>query len=269
MTRKRVVILGSTGSIGRQTLEVIREHPDRLEVAGLVAGSRVEELAQQAAEFGADACISDAGRYAALENLADGGARRLLAGDKGAQELAARPDVDLVVGAISGLAGLAPVLAALEAGNSVALANKEPLVAAGALVTSAAARSGAALLPIDSEISAVFQALNGEDPACIEKLILTASGGPFSAYSMEELGQVTPAQALDHPTWKMGRKVTIDSATLANKGFELFELHWLFGVPFPQIEVVVHHQSILHSAVQFCDGSVIAQMGLPDMRTAI
>ncbi len=264
--RKRIVILGSTGSIGRQTLDVVRAHPERLEVVGLAAGSRVKALAEQAAEFGAAACVSDEARHAELRGLLGEGAA---AGEAGLCELAARPEADLVVGAISGLAGLAPVLAALEAGNDVALANKEPLVAAGEAVTGAAARSGAALLPIDSEISAVFQALRGEDGACIEKLILTASGGPFAAYPLEELAAVTPAQALDHPTWRMGRKVTIDSATLANKGFEVFELHWMFGVPFERIEVVVHHQSILHSAVQFHDGSVIGQMGVPDMRTAI
>jgi 1-deoxy-D-xylulose-5-phosphate reductoisomerase len=264
--RKRIVILGSTGSIGRQTLDVVREHPERLEVVGLAAGSRVVELAKQAAEFGAPACVCDTSRYA---DLCDALQATALAGEAGLCELAALPEADLVVGAISGLAGLAPVLAALEAGNDVALANKEPLVAAGALVTAAAAHSGAALLPVDSEISAVFQALNGESLSCIEKLILTASGGPFSAYPLEELAAVSPQQALDHPTWRMGRKVTIDSATLANKGFEVFELHWMFGVPFSQIEVVVHHQSIIHSAVQFCDGSVIAQLGLPDMRTAI
>jgi 1-deoxy-D-xylulose-5-phosphate reductoisomerase len=177
--------------------------------------------------------------------------------------------VDLVVGAVSGLAGLAPLLAALEAGHDVALANKEPLVAAGQLVTETADRCGAKLIPIDSEISAVFQALRGEDRATIERLLLTASGGPFASFTTEQLAAVTPAQALHHPTWRMGRKVTVDSATLANKGFELFELHWLFGVPFDRIEVVVHHQSIVHSAVEFWDGSVIAQMGLPDMRTAI
>ena len=269
MRPKRIVILGSTGSIGQQTLDVIRAHPDRLEVAGLAAGTQVEELAQQAAEFAADACVGDPARHETLRRLAAGRAGRLLAGDEGLRELAATPEADLVVGAMSGLAGLAPVLAALEAGNDVALANKEPLVAAGKLVMALAARSGARLLPIDSEISAVFQALSGEDPRCVEKLILTASGGPFSAYPLEDLATVTPAQALDHPTWRMGRKVTIDSATLANKGFELFELHWMFDVPFDRIEVVVHRQSILHSAVQFCDGSVIAQMGLPDMRTAI
>jgi len=269
MRPKRVTVLGSTGSIGRQTLDVIREHPERLQVVGLAAWRQVERLAEQAREFGAEACIVDDDLVPDLERLIDGGAGRLLAGHDGLCELAQRPQADLVVGAISGIAGLASVVAALETGKDVALANKEPLVAAGHLVTSAAARSGAQLLPIDSEVSAVFQALRGEDHACIEKLILTASGGPFVDASLDDMRRVTPEQALHHPTWRMGQKVTIDSATLANKGFELFELHWLFGVPFDDIEVVVHRQSILHSAVQFCDGSVVAQLGLPDMRTAI
>ncbi len=269
MRPKRIVILGSTGSIGRQTLEVAREHPERLRVVGLAAWRQVELLAEQAVEFHAEACIVDGDLFPELRRLTDGGAARLAAGHEAMCELAQRPDVDLVVGAISGFAGLAPVIAALERGTDVALANKEPLVAAGDLVTRAVARSGAQLLPIDSEISAIFQALKGEDRGCIEKLILTASGGPFADASLEAMRAVTPGQALDHPTWRMGRKVTIDSATLANKGFELFELHWMFGVPFDDIEVVVHRQSILHSAAQFCDGSVIAQLGLPDMRTAI
>lgn len=269
MKPKRVVILGSTGSIGRQTLDVIRAHPQRLQVVGVAAGRQVEELARQACEFGVEACISDSSLHGELVELAGGRAGRLLAGREALCELATRPDADLVVGAVSGLAGLPPVLAALECGKPVALANKEPLVAAGELVTAAAARAGAALLPIDSEISAVFQALKGEDPASIEKLLLTASGGPFASYSLEELRGVAPEQALAHPTWRMGRKVTIDSASLANKGFELFELRWLFNVTFDRIEVVVHPQSVIHSAVQFCDGSVVAQLGLPDMRIAI
>jgi 1-deoxy-D-xylulose-5-phosphate reductoisomerase len=264
-----VTILGSTGSIGRQTLEVIRDHPGRLHVTGLAAWRRVELLAEQAVEFAADACIVDTDLFPELERLTDGRAGRLLAGHDGLAELAQHPGADLVVGAISGIAGLASAVAALESGKSVALANKEPLVAAGALVTGAAARSGAELVPIDSEISAVFQALKGEDRSCIEKLVLTASGGPFVDATLDAMRSVTAQQALSHPTWRMGPKVTVDSATLANKGFELFELHWLFGVPFDSIEVVVHRQSILHSAVQFCDGSVIAQLGLPDMRTAI
>ena len=269
MTPKRIVILGSTGSIGEQTLDVVRRHPDRLQVIGLAAGRQVDQLAKQALEFGARASVADTALVHKLRDLTAGSDVLVTGGQEGLVELAELPEADLVVGAVSGLAGLAPVMAALEAGNDVALANKEPLVAAGELVTATAHRSGARLLPIDSEISAVFQAHRGEDRDCISKLILTASGGPFQKLSREQLEAVTPEQALDHPTWRMGRKVTIDSATLANKGFELFELHWLFGVPFDSIEVVVHHQSIIHSAIEFCDGSVMAQMGLPDMRTAI
>jgi 1-deoxy-D-xylulose-5-phosphate reductoisomerase len=268
VTPKRVVLLGSTGSIGQQTLAVIRQQSDRLAVVGLAAGRQVEALARQAEEFGADACIVQSELFADLQRLAPG-AGRLTAGHDGLIEIAQNPEADLVVAAVSGLAGLPPLMAALESGRDVAFANKEPLVAAGDLVTGTARRVAAQLIPIDSEVSAVFQALKGEDPDCIEKLILTASGGPLVNASEDQMRQVTPKQALDHPTWRMGRKVTIDSATLANKGFELFELHWLFGVPFDNIEVVVHHQSVLHSAVQFRDGSVIAQLGLPDMRTAI
>jgi len=269
VTPKRIVILGSTGSIGEQTLDVVRRHPDRLQVIGLAAGTQVDQLAKQALEFGARASVTDTALVHRLRDLTAGSDVPVTGGQEGLVQLAELPEADLVVGAVSGLAGLAPVMAALEAGNDVALANKEPLVAAGELVTAAAHRSGARLLPIDSEISAVFQAHRGEDRECIRRLILTASGGPFQRLSRDELEAVTPEQALDHPTWRMGRKVTIDSATLANKGFELFELHWLFGVPFDCIEVVVHHQSIIHSAIEFCDGSVMAQMGLPDMRTAI
>ncbi len=269
MTPKRIVILGSTGSIGVQTLDVVRNLPGQIEVVGLAAARNVDELAKQAVEFGAHACITDTALVPRLAEAMKDAPGEASGGQEELVAMAALPEADLVVGAVSGLAGLAPVMAALEAGNDIALANKEPLVAAGELVTSAASRAGAKILPVDSEISAVFQALKGEDRGCIGKLMLTASGGPFSRLSHEELKHVTAAQALDHPTWKMGKKVTIDSATLANKGFELFELHWMFGVPFDQIEVVVHHQSIIHSAIEFCDGSIIAQMGTPDMRTAI
>lgn len=268
MTPKRVVLLGSTGSIGQQTLDVIRQQRDRLTVVGLAAGRQVEQLAQQADEFEADACIVQADLFPDLQHAANGPGR-LLTGQGGLLEMAQDRRADLVVAAVSGLAGLPPIIAALESGKDVAFANKEPLVAAGDIVTSTARRVGAQLIPIDSEVSAIFQALKGEDRNSIEKLLLTASGGPLVNASEAQMRRVTPQEALDHPTWRMGRKVTIDSATLANKGFEVFELHWLFGMPFDKIEVVVHHQSILHSAIQFCDGSVIAQLGRPDMRTAI
>ncbi len=266
---KRIVILGATGSIGRQTLDIVRAHADRLQVVGLAAGGNAELLAQQVAEFRpAVAALAEtrAGRTAPADWPAH---TRLLLGPEAVTGLAALPDADLVVAAITGVIGLQPLLAALAAGKDVALANKEPLVAAGRLVTQAAARAQAQLIPVDSELSAIFQALKGEDPRTVKRILLTASGGPFRDRSAGELAEVTPEEALSHPTWRMGRKVTIDSATLANKGFEVFETKWLFGVRFDQIEVVVHHQSIVHSLVEFQDGSVMAQLGLPDMRAPI
>jgi len=263
---KRIVVLGSTGSIGRQTLEMVRCHRDRLSVVGLAAGSNAETLAAQSEQFEVGLlALADERAAAALQ----GTGRRVLAGEQGVCDRIEAAEPDLVVGAIAGLAGLRPLLTALEAGVDCALANKEPLVAAGGIATSAARKSGAQLLPIDSELSAIFQCLRGERSEEVEKILLTASGGPFAALSAQELAQVTPERALDHPTWRMGQKVTVDSATLANKGFEVFEVHWLFGVPIKQIEVVVHHQSIIHSLVQFQDGSIIAQLGLPDMRVPI
>lgn len=264
--RKRILVLGSTGSIGTQTLEMARTHPDRLEVVGLAAGHKVDTLVTQAAEFGVGLLgLADA---TAADRLEVPGAR-VFAGADGICELVEAAEPHLVIGAISGFAGLRPLLVALEAGIDCALANKEPLVAAGRIVMETARQSGARLLPIDSELSAIFQCLRGERVEEVEKVLLTASGGPFARLSEEELVEVTPERALDHPTWKMGRKVTIDSATLANKGFEVFEVHWLFGVDVRQIEVLVHHQSIIHSLVQFRDGSVIAQMAPPDMRMPI
>jgi len=270
MTAKRLVVLGSTGSIGRQTLELVRMHPQRLQVVGLAGGTQAELLAEQAREFEPGiVAAADAGAAGRVRRALADRACRVVVGEEGVCEVAALDGADLVVAAISGVAGLAPVLDAVRRGRTVALANKEPLVAAGELVTQEAARSGAVLLPIDSEISAIFQCLCGEDRRNVERVLLTASGGPFAQASREELARVTAAQALEHPTWRMGPKVTVDSATLANKGFELFEIHWLFGVPFERIEVVVHHQSIIHSMVQFRDGSIIAQLGLPDMRVPI
>ena len=266
---KRIVILGATGSIGTQTLEIVRAHPDRLQVVGLGAGANARLLAEQVAEFRPVAAgLSDADAAAATR-AGWPEQTRLLAGPEGLMELAALPEADLVVAAITGLAGLDPLLAALEAGKDVALANKEPLVAAGRIVTEAAARTGARLLPVDSELSAIFQALKGEDRRAIRRILLTASGGAFRDRPVAELAQVTPEEALSHPTWRMGKKVTIDSATLANKGFEVFETKWLFGVELEQIEVIVHHQSIVHSLVEFVDGSVMAQLSRPDMRAPI
>lgn len=265
-SHKRIAILGSTGSIGEQTLDMVRAHGDRLSVVALAAGQNGARLAEQAAEFGVE--LLALANESAASDLSVAGAR-LFSGREGICELIRAADADLVIGAISGVAGLEPLMVALEAGVDCALANKEPLVAAGSLVTAAARHSGAKLLPIDSEISAIFQCLRGERSSEVERVLLTASGGPFSGLSEGELQRVTPERALDHPTWRMGRKVTIDSATLANKGFEVFEVHWMFGVDVREIEVIVHHQSIIHSMVQFQDGSVIAQMGPPDMRIPI
>lgn len=268
MSRTRLLILGSTGSIGRQTLDIVAAHPDRLEVVGLAAGAQDGLLVEQAQQFGARWCaLADEG--AAQRAAAALPGVQVLGGAAAAVELVRRAEADLVVAAISGGAGLASVVRALEAGRDVALANKEPLVAAGGLITSVAARSGARLLPVDSELSAIFQCLQGQPREAVERILLTASGGPFARLSREELGRVTPAQALAHPTWRMGRKVTIDSATLMNKGFEIFEVKWLFRVDFRQVEVLVHHQSIIHSLVEFQDSSILAQVGLPDMRTPI
>jgi 1-deoxy-D-xylulose-5-phosphate reductoisomerase len=264
--RKRIAILGSTGSIGEQTLEMVRAHADSLAVVALAAGRNAGRLAEQAAEF--DVKLLALADEQAVGDVAVPGAE-VFGGADGICELVEASGADLVIGAISGVAGLRPLMVALAAGIDCALANKEPLVAAGGLVTEAARQGGAQLLPIDSEISAIFQCLRGERTSEVERILLTASGGPFSGLSAEELGQVTPDRALDHPTWRMGRKVTIDSATLANKGFEVFEVHWMFNVDVRKIEVIVHHQSIVHSMVQFHDGSVLAQMGPPDMRMAI
>ena len=268
MARKRLLILGSTGSIGRQTLEIVAAHPQRLQVVGLAAGRSADTLAAQAREFDVPwLCLTDeAAGQALAQQLPQ---RRVWAGEAGLERLLEATQPDLVVGAISGAAGLLPLAAALRQGVDVALANKEPLVMAGAAITALAERTGARLLPVDSELSAIFQCLQGQPREAVERILLTASGGPFAKLTAEELAQVTPAQALQHPTWRMGRKVTIDSATLANKGFEVFEVKWLFGVEFRQIEVVVHHQSIIHSLVEFCDSSVLAQVGRPDMRTPI
>ncbi len=268
MAGKRILILGSTGSIGRQTLDIVPDHPERLTIVGLAANRNWQLLAEQAEQFGViEVALAD--DQAATELRAATGRLHVHSGSAGLAELVASTRPDLVVAAISGVVGLEPVMTALAQRCDVALANKEPLVAAGELVTTAARRAGVQLLPIDSEISAVFQCMQGEDPGSIEKILLTASGGPFADYGKEQLRAVTAAQALNHPTWQMGPKVTIDSATLMNKGFEVFELKWLFGLEFEQIEVVIHHQSIIHSLVQFCDGSVLAQLGVPDMRLPI
>lgn len=268
MSRKRVAILGSTGSIGEQTLQVAATLPDHLEIVALAAYGNAERLAEQARDWGVtEVALVDAAAAVRAQSLLPDG--RVRTGAAGLTELIAECGADVVVGAISGGAGLVPLVEALAAGVDVALANKEPLVMAGGVVTDLAARSGARLLPVDSELSAIFQCLQGQPRETVTRVLLTASGGPFSRLSADELQRVTPQQALAHPTWRMGRKVTVDSATLANKGFEIYEVHWLFGVPFAAIEVVVHHQSIIHSLVEFADTSVLAQLGCPDMRVPI
>jgi len=258
---KRLAVLGSTGSIGRQTLEVVRSYPDRFQVIALAAGGNVELLAKQIGEF--QPRLVAVGATDSAQRLRDAGHEL-----SSLEELASHPDVDLLVVAISGKAGLSPTLAAIEAGKSIALATKEALVMAGEIVTAEAKRCSAQILPIDSEPSAIWQCLRGEGNR-IAKLILTASGGPFRHLSREALSKVTPQQALVHPTWRMGPKVTIDSATLMNKGFEVIEARWLFNVPSDDIEIVIHPQSIVHSMVEFADGSIKAQLGPPDMRLPI
>jgi 1-deoxy-D-xylulose-5-phosphate reductoisomerase len=267
---RRVAILGSTGSVGRQALEVIEALPDRLQVAALAAERNVEALAEQALRHHPQlVAIGDASRRGELAGRLRGSGIRVAAGPEGVREAAALDEADTVLGAISGLAGLEPVLAAVRAGKRVALANKEPLVAAGAIVTEEARRCGARILPVDSEHSAIFQALQGHDAGHVRRLILTASGGAFRDRPLRELGEVTLQEALAHPTWAMGPKVTVDSATLMNKGLEIIEAHWLFGVAHDRIDVLIHRESIVHSLVEFVDGTALAQLGAPDMRLPI
>ena len=267
-TPRRLFVLGSTGSIGRQTLDVVSAHPGAFQVVGLAAGTNVDGLVAQGQQFDV-AVLGLADETAGRELRRSASAATIGVGTEGICGLVRDCRPDLVVAAASGVAGLAPILTALDAGISVAIANKEPLVAAGELVTTAAGRSGAQLVPIDSEISAVFQCLEGRPRAHLQRVILTASGGAFRDLSSEKLAEVTPQMALAHPTWNMGPKITVDSATLANKGFEVFELKWLFELDFSQIDILIHHQSVIHSMVEFVDGSTLAQLTLPDMRFAI
>ncbi len=264
-----IVILGSTGSIGRQALEVAKALPQRLRVVGLAAGSNAELLARQIAEWQPEiAALGDEAGARSLKTQATG-RTKIVGGTGGVEEVAAWPTATLALGAMLGAAGLKPTLTAIEAGKDIAIANKETLVAAGEIVVAAARRRGVALLPVDSEHSAIAQCLQGEDAASVARLTITASGGPFADTPRAELERVTAAQALKHPTWTMGRKITVDSATLMNKGLEAIEARWLFEVPMERIGVVVHRQSIVHSLVSFCDGSVKAQLGVPDMQLPI
>ena len=268
MTRK-IAILGATGSIGKSTLDLIERSPDRFEVTTVTAATNVEALSEIVRRTGAKlAVVADQSRYADLVELLVGTNCRAAAGEEALVEAAAA-DADLVIAAIVGCAGLRPVMGAVEAGRTVALANKEALVTAGALMTDAARSSGATLLPIDSEHNAIFQCLAGSRSADVSRLILTASGGPFRAASAETIGAATPAQAVAHPNWSMGAKISVDSATMMNKGLELIEAHYLFGLPSERIDILVHPQSIVHSMVEFVDGSVLAQLGSADMRIPI
>ena len=265
---KHIAILGSTGSIGTQTLDVARAHTDKLTVEVLTAGHNAKLLIEQAREFKPNAVvIADETKYTEVrEALADLDIK-VWTGSKAIEDVVQMSTVDTVVTAMVGYVGLSSTIKAIEAGKNIALANKETLVVAGELITELVAKHKVKVTPVDSEHSAIFQCLVGEPE--VEKLIITASGGPFRTKSIDELRTVTPQQALKHPNWNMGAKITIDSASMMNKGLEVIEAHWLFGIPYEKIEVTVHPQSIIHSMVQFIDGSVKAQMGLPDMRLPI
>jgi 1-deoxy-D-xylulose-5-phosphate reductoisomerase len=267
---KRLAILGSTGSIGTHTLDVVASHPDQFEVTALAAGNNVDLLQEQVRRFHP--------RFVAVagESAARTLARRLGAdgvevawGTDGLCRAGADTGADMVVSAIVGGAGLVPTMAALRAGKALALANKETLVMAGELVTAEARARGIRILPVDSEHSAIFQCLENQDASTIRRLVLTASGGPFRTRPAEAFATITPEDALRHPTWAMGKKITIDSATLVNKGLEVIEAQWLFGLPVDQVDVIVHPQSVIHSMVEYIDGSVLAQLGVPDMRLPI
>ncbi len=267
---KNIAILGSTGSIGTQALEVVREQPGRFGVELLTCGNNVDLLIKQALEFKPNAVvIGDAARLEEVKDALFPAGIKAYAGADALEQCVRMEGIELVLTALVGYAGLRPTLAAIDAGKHIALANKETLVVAGELVTKAARARGVNIYPVDSEHSAIFQCLTGEWHNPIEKIVLTASGGPFRGMSREQLAEVTKAQALKHPNWDMGAKITIDSASLMNKGLEAIEAKWLFNLRPTQIEIVVHPQSIIHSVVQFCDGSMKAQMGLPDMKLPI
>ncbi|WP_299341170.1 1-deoxy-D-xylulose-5-phosphate reductoisomerase [uncultured Prevotella sp.] len=269
--KKQIAILGSTGSIGTQALEVIEEHSDLYEVYCLTANNRVKELAEQARKFKpAAVVIANESHYEELKSmLADCPDINVYAGKQALDDIVTAGPVDMVLTAMVGFAGLSPTIQAIKAHKKICLANKETLVVAGELICKLAAENHAPILPVDSEHSAIFQSIVGEGDNKIEKILLTASGGPFRTFSTEQLATVTKDHALHHPTWDMGAKITIDSATMMNKGFEVIEAKWLFGVEADRIQVLVHPQSIVHSAVQFADGAVKAQLGVPDMRLPI
>jgi 1-deoxy-D-xylulose-5-phosphate reductoisomerase len=268
--RRRIALLGSTGSIGTQALEVIAHHPERFEVYALTANNRVDLLIQQARRFEPEAVvIANEAHYATLKEALSDLPIKVWAGADALTQVVEAAPIDLVLSALVGFAGLRPTVAAIRAGKAVALANKETLVVAGEAIIPLAEEKGVPILPVDSEHSAIFQCLNGEWSNPAEKIYLTASGGPFRLFSKKELETVTAAQALKHPNWTMGAKVTIDSASMMNKGFEVMEAKWLFGLPPEKIQVLVHPQSVVHSMVEFADGAIIAQLGMPDMRLPI
>ena len=271
MKKQQICILGSTGSIGTQALDVIEQHPDRYEAYCLTANNRVDELAAQARKFNpAAVVIANEAHYDRLKQLlADMPDIKIYAGADALCQIVEAGPIDMVLTAMVGFSGLAPTIHAIKARKKICLANKETLVVAGELVCRLAAENRVPILPVDSEHSAIFQSIVGEGDNPIEKILLTASGGPFRKFTLDQMRDVTAADALKHPTWNMGAKITIDSASMMNKGFEVIEAKWLFGVPADKIQVLVHPQSIVHSAVQFCDGAVKAQLGVPDMRLPI
>ena len=267
---KELAILGSTGSIGTQTLDVVRAHPDRYSVYALCAHRSIDLLVEQAKEFHPEVvCIADESLYDTLVSRLSSLNCKVWAGADAIAQMVTMPSIDIVVAAMVGYAGLRPTIEAIKAGKTIALANKETLVVAGEIICELAMQHHAPILPVDSEHSAIFQSLVGEDRNEIEKILLTASGGPFRTFSLDRMKNVTAADALKHPNWDMGAKITIDSASMMNKGFEVIEAKWLFGVPVEKIQVLVHPQSIVHSAVQFTDGAIKAQLGAPDMKVPI
>ena len=267
---KQLCILGSTGSIGTQTLDVVRAYPERYQVYAICANRSIDLLVEQAREFHPEVvCIADESLYDSLNAQLSTLNCKVWAGADAIAEVVTMPSIDIVVASMVGYAGLRPTMEAIRAGKTIALANKETLVVAGELICELAVQHHAPILPVDSEHSAIFQSLVGEDRSEIEKILLTASGGPFRTFSLEQMRSVTAADALKHPNWDMGAKITIDSASMMNKGFEVIEAKWLFGVPVEKVQVLVHPQSIVHSAVQFTDGAIKAQLGAPDMRLPI
>ena len=270
MPRKRIAILGSTGSIGCQTLDVVRQHPDRFEVKVITAGSNASLLAEQANEFSVPhAVICNESKYEEVCGAVTGSTTQVHAGISAACDLVTGEDVDIVVASMVGFSGLRPTLSAIRAGKDIALANKETLVAAGSVVMAEARRCGVRILPVDSEHSAIFQCLQGAQGNRVERIHLTASGGPFRTWTRDRIETAGKDLALQHPNWNMGAKITIDSATMMNKGFEVIEAKWLFDVEPERIHVVVHPESVIHSMVEFADGAVLAQLGCPDMREPI